>query len=633
VSRRPVVVGSWRRRAEGPELASDDPELRPHLGRPWLRDWVERELGLAPPAGPTGIAAVEDDALGQHALIVGTSGFGKSRLATQLAVEQFRNGCSLVFLEPSDLAVVEVLDALRRAEVRPDRVTLAMPGKGRPFAWNPIDAAALGTSGDEAARTFVDALREIWGGEGVRWPDMFRAALLLASAHALTPWHALELLRSAPYRESVLRRDLPPGVVSRTALRETLRYFREEFPAVSRGESVAAVMNKVRESVLSPFLSDMFSSGRESFRLGSLWKEPCVLLVNLHPTAMGDEGGQLLGTLLARHLFAAALREGGRGGTPVVLFLDELPKSQAFLGKTAGDVTTFARKYDLRLVAATQHLYKVNPELREDLLANASVKAFFRLGKRDAEDVAGIIADSEPDAPARVRLRLAERDRRYGTVAWEAAAYSLRDGRGEVFRAREAAWEALRETPKGRLLAGLATFAAVSGLPGPVTAAGVPLAQFLEGLPEEDWELCGPAPLSVRVRFPRPLAKAEGVRDGGRERRWRHRLMNLGKREAVLFTPQSDRAGEILVAHVPDAGGDPGFLEAVLARNGDGTDPEDEEERREVRAGEEAARYVPAPPAPKGASAPKAAPLVEGKKGKAVEPAAVPPGWEDDSIA
>jgi len=631
VSLLPVSVGAWRPPPDGPELASDDPELRPHLKRPWLRDWVRRELGFPDGTPPAGAVTVEDDHLARHALIVGASGYGKSRLATHLAVEQFKNGRSLVFLEPSDLTVLDVLDALRRERVPADRITLAMPGQGRPFAWNPVDAAALGTSGDQATRIFLDALREIWSGDtAVRWPDMLRGGLLLASAHGLTPRHALLLLRSAPYRESLLRRDPVPGLVSRTAYRETLSYFRDEYPAVSRGDAVLSVTNKMREAALSPFLSDMFCSGRESFRLGSLWREPRVLVVNLHPE-LGDEGGRLLGTLLIRHLFAAALREGGRGGSPVVLFLDEIAQSQDFLGKGVGSICQFARKYDLRLVAATQHLYKVDPDLREDLLVNASVKAFFRLGKRDADEVAEIAAGADAESPpARVRLRVAERDRRYGTVALDEMAYPLRDARGEVFRARPAAWEELMRTPRHRLLRGLDSCAAASGVPGPITAAGEALPQFLEGLSEADWELCGPVPLSVRVRFPRPLAKAEGGGPGERAARWRHRLMNQDRREAVLFSPASGLPREIRVVDVPDRDGGEAFLDEVLARNDDGTDPEDEAERMERAAMAEAAPFVPAPPAPK--LAPKAPPA-EGKKGKAPEPAVPPPGWEDDSVA
>jgi len=85
-------------------------------------------------------ASVRDHALGHHAVIVGKTGSGKTRLGLHLIAEQLRLGRSLVMLDPKTGTIDYALDAARKAGVPPDRVTVVTPGDlsdGVP-GWNPL---------------------------------------------------------------------------------------------------------------------------------------------------------------------------------------------------------------------------------------------------------------------------------------------------------------------------------------------------------------------------------------------------------------------------------------------------------------------------------------------------------------
>jgi hypothetical protein len=586
-----------------PEITCDDPELRPHLGSPWLHDWLALNgdavflpTSSGTVAAPPDAEAVLDAAsLARHALIVGTSGSGKSRLATHLALEQLKAGCSLVFLDPKDQTVLEVLAAVQRTGVRPEQVTLALPTHGHPPAWNPLDARALGISAYEAAKEFVDVLREIHG-DGARMIDILTNALTLASAHGYTLFEAAELLRSPAYREGFLRekKDPLPSIVDADTYAEVLRFFQEEYPAMTKGgnslDAVLPALNKLREPLRSPYLRGMFcpSEGQPTFDIASLWREPKVLLVNLHRKALGNEGAELLGGLLLQQLLGMAVRTGGKGGNPVVLFLDEIAFSQKFLGSGAGEMLGMARSYDLRLVAACQHLAKINPELRADLLT-AAVKAFFKLSAEDASAVSELAALGSSGADSGPRsFRLSVAARRAGVAEREEARYPLLDARGGELAIRATAWEALGERPQEKRVEALESLMRASHLPAPAcvgllpgmsggTDTGVPadseslslvaVSSLVQGLPPADWDLEGPDPARLVVRFPRPKATPSGRETAAdRARAWKHLLLNQGQREALLFSPMKPGAHEIKVAHVPDPAGAPEFLDAVLAR-------------------------------------------------------------------
>lgn len=571
-----IPIGTYIDREPEPlTVVSDDVELRPHLNKPWMKEWLDKELGTAdaPRALPSGPAMIDPKFLARHSLIVGKSGFGKSRFATHLAMEQVKEGCSLVFLDPKDQTVIEVLAAVQRAGVRAERITVGLPTYGSPPPWNPIDARALGVSAEQAAKTFVDVLKAIYG-DSPRMMDILSNTVMLAAAHGLSLFEVLELMRTPEYLEGLLKKEPLPGLLDEETFYELDTFFKREWPVLTKNGSLEAVMpaiNKIREPLRSSYLRGMFCARRPSFNIASLWREPKVLLLNLHPKALAQGGAKFLGGLIIEQLMDAAMREGGKGGNPVVLFLDEIAFSQDFLGEGVGEMIGMARSYDLRFVAACQYLDKIKPELRADLLS-VSVKAFFRLTEKDAAMVADQASLSSGDStPKTVKLSVASRRSLDTESDMEKFLYPVCDPNRKVLALKLAAFEVVKELPPVQQIKGLEKLMSHSGLPplACIVYGGrrYEIARLLEGVPENHWGLAGPDPMYLLIRFPRPKISTSG-RDGAaeRERIWRHRLINQEGREMVLISPMCPTPREVEVAHVPDPEPDDSFLDAVLLR-------------------------------------------------------------------
>ena len=132
------------------------------------------------------------------------------------------------------------------------------------------------------------------------------------------------------------------------------------------------------------------------------------MLVHLDSAALGDEGARLLGGLMAHQLLRTAMRADGP--VPVVLALDEMGVSEEFVGGAAAKILAIARSRGLRLLVACQHLAQLSDGLRQALLANAAVQAFFRLGHADARLAAASLSAGTGERVSRVAVDVAKRD-------------------------------------------------------------------------------------------------------------------------------------------------------------------------------------------------------------------------------
>ena len=557
-------------------IVCDAEELEPHLHKPWLMDWLEERHGSDEPddgtklAIPSGSAWVEDEQLKRHAFLCGSSGYGKSRLAVHLAIEQLRAGCSVVALELKDQTVLHLLELARRAGFPAERVIPILPGYGRPPAWNPLDAEGLGMSADEAVKALFDVVRDTSEGWGQQIADVLRNSLRLAAAHRLSLLEVVRLLQSDDYRNGLLRREPESGILDADSYEEVVSFFQGEFASMGparRAEAAAPVLRRIREPVSDPFLRALLCSRRPSFKLASLWREPKLVLVHLDQQKLGEDGVSLVGTLLVRQLFLAAARAGGKGGNPVVLFLDEIGRLQKFLGDAPGDTLAFARSYDLRVIAACQFLTQLEPKLRKGLLANTAVQGFFRLEPEDAQAADWLAPLMGSREPAKLVL---DADARRNVTA----SYPVTDGEGRALLVSEAAKTLLtrqcsRSSPSERLRA-LDNLLSFCRLPQPAKAADTVLPELVKGVPGDDWEFAvsnDASALRFSVRFPRPKVRVlERGGEGESARKLRSRLTSLPVRRALLHLPGVSQPGEIETVSVPDAGvPDPAYLSAALS--------------------------------------------------------------------
>ena len=293
------------------QILCDDPELMPHLDRPWLRTYACERLGLPMPLYDTphttekrvrSVAASEEQ-LQRHSVVCGGSGSGKTRLALHMLVEQIRQGHSVVMLDPKKETLLHLLLLAQKAGIQPKQVTLLVPSSSDEMGvpgWNPLDYKAAGSKPSRIASDFVSAvLEKNTVGWGKRLENLLANALIIISTHGLSLYELSRFLTRPTYRNAIL--ETPVDSPEPRVFAEAYEYFREEFGRWSSQEQVAAVspvMNKLSSFLRTDFLRSLLCARRNTLDLSSLWQEQRLILVHLDRVELGDSGAQLLGGLL-----------------------------------------------------------------------------------------------------------------------------------------------------------------------------------------------------------------------------------------------------------------------------------------------------------------------------------------------
>jgi hypothetical protein len=525
-----------------PKITTEVPELRRHIRTPWCRAYIEKNLGVSLTGNgsrPTGVATVDAQQLSRHTLVCGGTGSGKSRLIEHVVIEQIRQGCSAVVLDPKAETVDHLLGHLQNLGYPAGQITVVSPRYPEAVpGWNPFLA---GVPLNQAASDFVSVLERSTSAWGPRMQDLLTNAILVVGTHRLSLFELTRLLLREDYRENLLKTPVHGKDVM--AYEEARTYFLEEFGTWSRSErsqAVAPVLNKLREILRSQYLRPMLCARRNTIDLAKLWHRPHVVLVHLDRTTLGDEGVRLLAGLLTNLLFRTALRE--RGKVPVVLALDELATVEHFVGAALADVVTVARSQNLRLLVACQHLSQLSDGLRSALLGNAAVQTFFRLGHADARLVAASLSAQSKPRIARVEVRSEGRDRYTGETAKAEWSHPIRDPHGRPLRMDNAAWGRLYRVPNyyNNPVAALRQLAPSLGVHRLYVHAAdskepVELGRYVTDVSNGECRITGPAPLELVVQFPGPrINRIERTTESEVSRAWIGVLQDLAVQSAVV---------------------------------------------------------------------------------------------------
>jgi type IV secretory pathway TraG/TraD family ATPase VirD4 len=417
-----------------------------------MRGWALRQLGAGKASKSkesgskmTGsVAEITPAALSHHAFLLGTTGTGKSRLTLHLLTEQLRSGCSAVILDPKAETIDHVTACAKLAGLTPDQVVLLRPGNIRSGVpgWNPL---ATGVPLHLAAVDIVSVLEKSTTSWGPRLADILTNSLVVLAAYRLSLYELPRLLSNDDYRTHLLESDSNCETYEdRIAFTEAKSFLVNEFASWSkadRSNAIAPVLNKTRELLRSAFLQALFCASTNTLDLSALWQRQKVVLVHLDSSVLGEEGTRLLSGLVAHQLHRTAMRFGHDSKVPVVLCVDELGVQESFLGSAIKDILAIARSKNLRLLAAFQYFTQLPAELREALMSQCSVQAYFRLGHPDARLVAASLGAVGGDRISQVNARVAEIDKltqRAKRTTWRQKIF---DGNGKPLSVEPLAWQ------------------------------------------------------------------------------------------------------------------------------------------------------------------------------------------------
>ena len=312
-----------------------------------------------------------------HLYLIGRTGTGKSTLLETLARQDLEQDRGLCVVDPhGDL--VERLHNYARKIGRScfywDAATT-----DQPYGFNPLrrvrdDKVPLAVSG------VLEALRKLWPDAwGVRMEHVLRNSLyaLIEREGSVLP-DILRLYADKAFRLGVVR-NIRNDIVRTFWLQEFAKY-QDRW----RAETVAPIQNKLGAMLTDPRLYRALVAPAVPISFRKTMDQGGALLVNLSKGRLGEDGANVLGSLIVATIGLAALSRAeapSESRRPFFVYVDEF---QTFTTLSFANLMPELRKYGVGLTLAHQHLFQLEDEIRHAVLGNVGTLIAFRLGPEDA---------------------------------------------------------------------------------------------------------------------------------------------------------------------------------------------------------------------------------------------------------
>ena len=170
------------------------------------------------------------------------------------------------------------------------------------------------------------------------------------------------------------------------------------------------IVSKLTRMTDNRVLRNMLCGGKRTVDFRALMDSNRILLVNLGKGQIGNQDARMLGMLISKYLFHAAMTRADiarKRRTPFYLYLDEF---QNFATTEMTEVLSEARKFGLHLVLAHQTLSQISQRdqdgLLQSVLGNVATQLFLRVGVDEAKTLERMI---QPRFDASILAQLPDR--------------------------------------------------------------------------------------------------------------------------------------------------------------------------------------------------------------------------------
>ena len=326
----------------------------------------------------------------EHTILLGPTGTGKSTTMLHLALADINAGRSVLLIDPKADLVNDVLASI--PESRKDEVVVIDPSDPCPVGFNPL---AFKNYRNPAliADAVLAVLKEIFADSwGIRTQDILSGALLTL---AKTDGASLILL-PALLTDDAFRHKITRGLDDKIGLEPFWSAY-EAMGAAERSQTIAPVMNKLRQFLLRPGLRNILGQTQPKFSLSDLFYKRRIVLVPLNKGLIGAESARLLGSLIVGLTWSLALSRANLSPERrhiVSVFIDEL-QDYLSLPTDLSDALAQARGLGLGITMAHQYRGQLPPNIRAAIDANARNKIIFGLNSSDAKDMAAMAPELE----------------------------------------------------------------------------------------------------------------------------------------------------------------------------------------------------------------------------------------------
>ena len=364
-------------------------------------------LGTTPMNGFEHPVRIAEADRSRHTYVLGATGSGKSTLLYNMICQDMNARRGVAVIDPHGDLFEQVLASVPKERVR-DVVIIDPSDSETTVGLNPLDLGPVAevNQGNRLANDLLDIFETLYdmrvaGGPGFEM--FFRNTLMLASTacHDLsvaglpkgppTLMTVVEILRNEELRNHLL------GACKRSFLGadlggEVVSFF--ESAKKQRGDQsfenwVPYVSSKLTRFLNNPRLRRMLCAPRKTVDFRRVLDEQKILLVHLNKGEIGDQDTKMLGMLLTKFIFQAALSRSdvSRGNrTPFHFYLDEF---QAFVTPDVANALAESRKYGLHMCLAHQTMSQLDTPgsrtMMKAVLGNCANKLVFRVGIEEAQ--------------------------------------------------------------------------------------------------------------------------------------------------------------------------------------------------------------------------------------------------------
>lgn len=364
-------------------------------------------LGTTPMNGFEHPVRIAEADRSRHTYVLGATGSGKSTLLYNMICQDMNAGRGVALIDPHGDLFEQVLASVPNGRVR-DVVIIDPSDSETTVGLNPLDLGPVPevNQGNRLANDLLDIFETLYdmrvaGGPGFEM--FFRNTLMLASTACHdrsvaglpkappTLMTVVEILRNEELRNHLL------GACKRSFLGadlggEVVSFF--ESTKKQRGDQsfenwVPYVSSKLTRFLNNPRLRRMLCAPRKTINFRRVLDEQKILLVHLNKGEIGDQDTKMLGMLLTKFIFQAALSRSDVprcNRTPFHFYLDEF---QAFVTPDVANALAESRKYGLHMCLAHQTMSQLDTPgsrtMMKAVLGNCANKLVFRVGIEEAQ--------------------------------------------------------------------------------------------------------------------------------------------------------------------------------------------------------------------------------------------------------
>lgn len=313
--------------------------------------------------------------------LIGKTGVGKSTLIKNLILQDIETGRGCCLIDPHGDLVREVVDSIS-AEHQDRIINFDVPDPNMEWGYNPL-AYVTEERRPLLASGILEIFKRLWPNEfRVRMEHIFRNSILtLLEQPQATLADIMRLYTDKAYLQQCLA-NVTNQVVRDYWLKEFAKYHYR-----MKAEATVPILNKLGGFLSNPVLNRILCNPKKVIRLRSVMDEGKVLLINLAKGQIGEDGANLLGSLLLTSLGLAAYSRADsppESRQPFHVFVDECHN---FTTVSTASMMSELRKYGCSLTLANQYLLQFDKDLREAVLGNAGSLICFRVGPKDAKQL------------------------------------------------------------------------------------------------------------------------------------------------------------------------------------------------------------------------------------------------------